>query len=257
MKRFIIICGAIAGAVLVTFLLPYGTWASIGGLPAHPLVVHGAVISIPIAAVLVIVGVFKPGFLARWQMQILAVLALAAVASIVAQSSGNSLSAAVGLPEEHAEWASILVPLVVALLGAVILYLFFALHLKVTIFQIPLRVIAFVLAIATIVMTVLVGHSGAESVWKDRYASAKVPVAISLDRFTAADVSQHSSENDCWTIINGFVYDMTTFVRRHPSGARAITQLCGRDGTERFNEEHQGQNEPEGWLETLKIGKLK
>lgn len=257
MKRFIITNGAIAAALLITFLLPYGTWASIGGLPAHPLVVHGAVISIPVAAILVLVGAFKPSFLVRWQSQIVVLVAIAALASIVAQSSGNSLAAAVGLPEDHAEWASILVPLVVALLATVILSLFFTLHFKVVIFQAPLRVIASIVAIATIVMTVLVGHSGAQSVWKDRYASAKVPVAISLDRFTADEVAQHNSANDCWAIIDGFVYDMTSFVRRHPAGPRAITQLCGRDGTARFNEEHQGQNEPEGWLETLKIGKLK
>jgi len=30
--------------------------------------------------------------------------------------------------------------------------------------------------------------------------------------------------------------------------------LCGKDGTEDFAEEHNGQGEPEKWLETLRIG---
>jgi len=257
MKRFIITSGTIATSLLITFILPYGTWASIGGLPAHPLVVHGAVISIPFAAILVLIGAFKPSFLSRWQKQILAVLTLAAIASLVAQSSGNSLAAAVGPPEEHAEWASILVPLVVALLASILLYLFITDHFRIAILQAPLRYLAAILAVATIIMTVLVGHSGAQSVWKDRYASAKVPIALSLDNFTADEVSQHASADDCWTIVDGFVYDLTSFINRHPAGARAITRLCGIDGSREFLGEHEGQNEPEGWLETLKIGKLK
>jgi hypothetical protein len=32
--------------------------------------------------------------------------------------------------------------------------------------------------------------------------------------------------------------------------------MCGKDATEDFQGEHQGQGEPEKWLETLKIGKL-
>ena len=106
-------------------------------------------------------------------------------------------------------------------------------------------------------MTVVVGHSGAEAVWKDRYAAAKVPLALGLDEFTADEVAQHNTASDCWTIVDGFVYDVTSFANRHPAGSEAIEEMCGVNASEDFLDEHGGQREPETWLETLKIGKLK
>jgi cytochrome b involved in lipid metabolism len=49
----------------------------------------------------------------------------------------------------------------------------------------------------------------------------------------AAEVSQHNSENDCWTIINGKVYDITSYIPRHPGG-NEILLACGKDGTSLF-----------------------
>ena len=106
-------------------------------------------------------------------------------------------------------------------------------------------------------MTYVVGHSGAESVWKDRYAAAKVPLALSLDEFTAEEVAQHDTADDCWTIVEGFVYDVTTFANRHPAGSSAIKEMCGVNASEDYLDEHDGQREPSQWLETLKIGQLK
>jgi cytochrome b involved in lipid metabolism len=139
----------------------------------------------------------------------------------------------------------------------VILCFFFSFYRKVSALSLVLRVLVAVLSIATITMTIFVGHSGAESVWKDRYAAAKVPLALSLDEFTPEEVAEHNSATDCWTIVNGFVYDMTSFANRHPVGSSAITEMCGVNASEEFLDEHDGQREPNEWLETLKIGRLK
>jgi cytochrome b involved in lipid metabolism len=52
--------------------------------------------------------------------------------------------------------------------------------------------------------------------------------------FTANDVAKHSTQNDCWMIINGQVYDLTDYISSHPGGD-AMLQACGGDGTTLFN----------------------
>ena len=36
--------------------------------------------------------------------------------------------------------------------------------------------------------------------------------------YTVDDVSKHDRENDCWVIVHDRVYDVTTFVPKHPRG---------------------------------------
>lgn len=52
---------------------------------------------------------------------------------------------------------------------------------------------------------------------------------------TAEEVQKHSTKSDCWTIINGKVYDVTGYVNRHPGG-NEILLACGKDGTSLFVE---------------------
>ena len=74
--------------------------------------------------------------------------------------------------------------------------------------------------------------------------------------YTLADVASHASESDCWTAINGSVYDLTTWIGRHPGGPGPIKGLCGIDGTEGFSKMHGGSKSAEKALILLKIGDL-
>ncbi|MBR9703327.1 cytochrome b5 domain-containing protein [Candidatus Woesearchaeota archaeon] len=51
---------------------------------------------------------------------------------------------------------------------------------------------------------------------------------------TLALVQAHTSTNDCWTIINDKVYDITSYVPFHPGGLAEIARVCGVDGTALF-----------------------
>ncbi len=86
------------------------------------------------------------------------------------------------------------------------------------------------------------------------------------DSYTAEEVAQHSNSSDCWTIINGQVYDLTEYVSSHPGGDE-IARACGVDGTTLFEsrETESGQSVGSGTshsssanrqLEQLKIGTL-
>lgn len=56
------------------------------------------------------------------------------------------------------------------------------------------------------------------------------PRSISINQ-----VATHNQANDCWTVINGKVYDLTDYISRHPGG-NTILATCGTDGTSLFDQ---------------------
>lgn len=75
--------------------------------------------------------------------------------------------------------------------------------------------------------------------------------------YTLAEVAQKNTSADCWVAIDGGVYDLTMWIRSHPGGAGAITQLCGKDGTSQFLGMHGGQARPASTLDGYYIGPLR
>lgn len=75
-------------------------------------------------------------------------------------------------------------------------------------------------------------------------------------RYTLADVGQHAAASSCWAAINGAVYDLSSWISKHPGGDKAILSLCGKDGSAAFNRQHGGQAAPEATLAGFKIGVL-
>lgn len=56
----------------------------------------------------------------------------------------------------------------------------------------------------------------------------------SAKSYTLAEVAAHKTENDCWTVINGKVYDITKTIPTHPAGKEKIMKGCGIDATSIF-----------------------
>lgn len=52
---------------------------------------------------------------------------------------------------------------------------------------------------------------------------------------TSAELLKHSSSSNCWMMISGKVYDLTSYMRLHPGGAGTIIPFCGKDGTTAFD----------------------
>ena len=63
-------------------------------------------------------------------------------------------------------------------------------------------------------------------------------------RFTLDEVKKHSKAADCWTVVDGGVYDLTKWAALHPGGPAFIQSLCGRDGTSDFLGRHANQPDP-------------
>lgn len=57
--------------------------------------------------------------------------------------------------------------------------------------------------------------------------------ADTTTKYTTADVAKHSTAADCWTIISGNIYNITSYIPDHPGGGNIVT-ICGKDGTQAF-----------------------
>jgi cytochrome b involved in lipid metabolism len=86
--------------------------------------------------------------------------------------------------------------------------------------------------------------------------SAMPTPTASQASYTLADVAKHKTVTDCWTTVNGGVYNLTPFVNQHPGGVENITKICGKDGTSMFTAQHGSDRDPQKELATLKIGTL-
>lgn len=52
------------------------------------------------------------------------------------------------------------------------------------------------------------------------------------------EVRKHNSKQDCWVIIHGKAYDVSSFVDEHPGGSAVILKYAGRDATKAFDPIH-------------------
>ena len=75
--------------------------------------------------------------------------------------------------------------------------------------------------------------------------------------YTMDQVKANNGASSCWSVIDGDVYDLTTWISSHPGGAAAIKSLCGLDGTSAFKAQHEGQNNPIKKLITFLLGPLR
>lgn len=74
--------------------------------------------------------------------------------------------------------------------------------------------------------------------------------------FTLTDISTHKDATSCWSAVNGKVYDLTSWIGKHPGGDKAILSICGKDGTANFMKKHAGSEEAKAQLPNFLIGDL-
>lgn len=69
------------------------------------------------------------------------------------------------------------------------------------------------------------------------------------------EVSRHNTEEDCWSVLDGKVYNMTPYLKFHPGGVADLMLSAGGDCTDLFNEKHPWVN-GHSMLEKCFIGLL-
>ena len=122
-----------------------------------------------------------------------------------------------------------------------------------------------VAVVGVVVLSVLVGHSGAEATWASRIAAtqgqelpttAPTAGATTDSGISVAEVQKHNTATDCWSVINGQVYDLTSYVNSHPGGASLIKAICGKDGSAAFAGQHASASKPNNVLAAFALGPL-
>lgn len=63
------------------------------------------------------------------------------------------------------------------------------------------------------------------------------PAPVS-NSYTMQDVKKHNTSSDCWTVINGKIYNMSSFASQHSGGPSSIDSTCGKDGTSVYARQH-------------------
>ena len=74
--------------------------------------------------------------------------------------------------------------------------------------------------------------------------------------YTMAQVRANNTAKSCWSVIDGYVYNLTNWISAHPGGSGAILFLCGTDGTNAFKAQHENQSRPAVRLDTYRLGPL-
>ena len=105
--------------------------------------------------------------------------------------------------------------------------------------------------------------SGKKLLWnKGVQISVSKPAASPTPKSTPAgytmqQVATNNRTANCWTVINGWVYDLTRLINTHPGGTGSITSMCGIDSTAAFNAKHLNKVSVVKQLLTFRLGPLK
>ncbi|CAL0318029.1 unnamed protein product [Lupinus luteus] len=54
--------------------------------------------------------------------------------------------------------------------------------------------------------------------------------------YTYDEVAKHNHNKDCWIVVHGKVYDVTSFLLAHPGGDEALVLATGKDATIDFED---------------------
>lgn len=249
-----------------------------GGLPLHPLVVHAPVVLIPLSALALVLLIFVRKWRPHYAWLAVAGLVVGTLGAVAAVLTGNAFAETIGLPARHATLGTILVWTAAALSVSAIVWWLLQHQERDNEQESRIvwasSIVTVVLVVATLIFTVLTGHSGAEAAWggttsqsestavedekgtvEDEQA-AESQSASPATTFTAAQVAQNSDATSCWASVDGSVYDLTEWISEHPGGSREIEALCGTDATAAFQRQHGSNAEAQRELAGFKIGEL-
>ncbi|CAJ1950483.1 unnamed protein product [Sphenostylis stenocarpa] len=73
--------------------------------------------------------------------------------------------------------------------------------------------------------------------------------------FTFEEVAKHNHRKDCWIIVKGKVYDVTSFLDDHPGGDEVLVTATEKDATTDFEDIGHSESAIES-METYFVGEV-
>ncbi|GEK79498.1 cytochrome b5-like heme/steroid binding domain-containing protein [Agrococcus baldri] len=261
------------------------------GLPLHPLAVHVPVVLLPLGAIGVVLMLLVPRWRTVLAWPVIAVLAIATGGALVAKLSGEALAARVGPPGQHEQLGNWVLVMAVILCSSTLGWWLWQRRLARRrrsngVIGLIAGTVLGTLALGSIIVAVLTGHTGATAVWQERIAPAAAPTTSAEPTspqptspespagepatpspspegadagdtgIGLAEVAQHDDSASCWVAIEGTVYDVTAWIPQHPGGPDRILGICGTNATEAFSAQHEGAAMPAEQLSRFAIGSL-
>ncbi|KAF3431606.1 hypothetical protein FNV43_RR26337 [Rhamnella rubrinervis] len=100
---------------------------------------------------------------------------------------------------------------------------------------------------------------GVRDNWNPKISELCLPKPTKMPKltklFTMQEASQHNTKDDCWVVIDGKVYDMTSYLDEHPGGDDVVIAATGKDATEEFEDAGHSRSARE-LMENFCIGEL-
>ncbi len=69
------------------------------------------------------------------------------------------------------------------------------------------------------------------------------PSGISL-----TTLAEHNTQEDCWVVYKGKVYDITSFLPKHPGGVTRISRTCGTEDFEGAFQKQHGSSQADRFM---------
>lgn len=91
--------------------------------------------------------------------------------------------------------------------------------------------------LTTVAIAIFIAGALALVIWNETRSvtTTSTPLTPSTPTtYTIAQIAAHNEATSCWTVIESNVYDLTTYIEKHPGGAAPILAACGKNGTEIF-----------------------
>ena len=71
--------------------------------------------------------------------------------------------------------------------------------------------------------------SGVGNVAQSTLGQFTGPVTLNMQ-----EIAKHNNSSDCWMLISGKVYNITSFFGSHPGGNGTMSATCGKDATDAY-----------------------
>lgn len=62
--------------------------------------------------------------------------------------------------------------------------------------------------------------------------------SVAAKSYSKSTVAKHHTAANCWSIVDGKVYNLTKYVAKHPGGRKRIIRMCGKDASAAFHGQH-------------------